>query len=157
MDWLPEEVPELPVQTFIDHLLPNICLDAKGLERICRKLKKRWIYDTNNHQRPILDELRSDSGQNEVTELHNLYRIESDIAMIGEEVLGSKSNAIFTSDKNQIPACDWTSFKGSRPDGGAALKKSLIPEWRRWDIFRVDKYGCESSDEELLYVSCYHS
>jgi hypothetical protein len=147
MDSMPGTVPELPIQQFIDHLLPNLHFKAEELEQIYEIISQEEIYTKDKWK--LLGE---SSRQTEVNEFRGFHQIQNAITEIGAKILGRESIVSFTSDGNKIPRNDWAELERARPDGGAALNN----DWHLDSIFRVDEYKQHGQAQDVYDVSRHY-
>lgn len=155
---LPDSLPELPIQTFIDHLLPKVPLEAAELKKICDDVVKQKIYEVKVKGVGKWSSL-GETGD-ELSIFSKFADIQSEITRISEEITGKKSGIMFTSDGNKIPKSDWVKDDKARPDGGACLGETRRREenWHWKNIFRVDEFKPrETSNEKHDVRSKVHS
>jgi hypothetical protein len=152
IDGLPDTIPEIPINTFIDHLLPRIRMNAEQLRKLYTKLKDQEIYDPKQRKWPMLGE----SGK-ELKDFAKLSCIQNKIAEYAEGVLGHelKCRVVFLSDGSKIPESDWDLFEKARPDGGGRLRenKHRKSSWHWGNIFRADEFKCGDSMDDKDDVS----
>jgi hypothetical protein len=115
MSSLPDEVPELPLDVFISHLLPKVGISDTELKKVQKEVHGR-LYDSKQKVWPLLG-----NSLKETKDFEGFGKLQANIVKEAEKILRRKPNVDFLSDGNKVPESDWA-FHKTRPDGGVYLR-----------------------------------
>jgi hypothetical protein len=151
--WLPEKVPEIPVNEFIQHVLPQLQFNEDVLAEIYRRLTESDAYDESTRRWKELPDNGTEKGV-----FSRFCHLQEDIVNCAKGVGSTgQPNVDFRSDGNQIPRQDpdWVGYPfNTRPDGGCYYPKGDSKDplhWRR--LVRADEYKVGTGEEEEFDVS----
>jgi hypothetical protein len=146
---LPEEVPELPIETFIAYLLPKLDFTEEEVTKVCNALQPK-VYDPRWEKWPLL----GDSGK-ELKDFAKFGEMQKKIVKAGEKIGGRRKATVeFASDGNKTIGSDWDLPHDTRPDGGTFLKKrkrKCLSHWK--NACRADEYKTNDNPKNRYDVS----
>jgi hypothetical protein len=144
---LPAEIVKLPIDKFIEHLLPPLKVTEDQFNRICASLQLT-LYDAKSSK---WNDLKVVEKETEV--FREFGKVSNDIILHANNIIrsskhSSQSLVSFRSDGSRTPFSERTN--SSRPDGnGCLMRSSRLPtqefakesDKHSWDrIFRSDEY-----------------